>query len=154
MKTLLSYNRYSSSWEHSSFRGANTSWMCAINATAAQLLAEAMRNVWGGGRGKLNLEWLAQILSWLPSLTYSTVEYDPDLALKVKTIKKIIDIILLFYYKLPKSVISRLFFNSQSSMFFEQRGGQFFKKALEKVKEGKQSEQKKNHPGNLAIGLI
>lgn len=37
---------------------------------------------------------------------YSTVEYNPVLALKVKTIRKIIDIIPSF----PKFVIVRLFF--------------------------------------------
>ena len=109
--------------------------MCDINTAFAQLLAERMRDIWGGGREEFSLKWLAHLHKCFQNYHYSTVDYNLHLALKVKTIRKIIDIIPLFHYKLPKSVTARLRFNFRSNRSSEHSEGQFLIKDLRK-KEG------------------
>lgn len=76
-----------------------------------------------------------------------------DLALKVKTIRKIIDIIPSFYYKLPKSWIARLHFNLKSSRPSEHGGGQFFMKGLRKKEEKKTTRTKEKESSKSGHGV-
>lgn len=76
-----------------------------------------------------------------------------DLALKVKTIRKIIDIITSFYYKLPKSWIARLHFNLKSSRSSEHSGGQFLMKGLRKKEERKTTRTREKESSKTGHGV-